>query len=274
MKEWKDYFDKQVLKEGQELQERNLVSAIFQTSTGYIATIEDIPQQQVELHIQDQTLESMQCSCSKAKQGKSCKHEAALLYELAKRTNSQAIPQLSQLQTSLTKVTKQQLIEWMMSVCHQDASLAQEVMRMVQPKPKVKPKKPVLPTLKRGVQRIIERYKIDYIYIEDGIYSFMNALVDHLSKQVHQLEQEEDYMTALELILYVAYEMHTRDFSEYGDACYGLEDEILSYWNDVVRNANKEHLPEIKQWFQRYYNKSTPISFYHASVKNVLEHIN
>lgn len=83
MKNWKNHFDSIILKRGYCYYLDGSVDDIEETDEGYEAIVHGSYDYNVTIGIDDGDITYMECTCPYAENGDSCKHEAAVLYELS-----------------------------------------------------------------------------------------------------------------------------------------------------------------------------------------------
>ncbi len=80
MKSWKSRFQPQILARGQDYFEEGRVSDLERTEDGYTAIVDGTEEYEVEILLDDDSIDDMFCDCPYAEDGNYCKHMAAVLF--------------------------------------------------------------------------------------------------------------------------------------------------------------------------------------------------
>jgi len=82
MKSWKSWFQPQILARGQSYFDEGRVSHLERTEDGYTAIVDGTERYEVEILLDEDSIEDMSCDCPYAEDGSYCKHMAAVLFAL------------------------------------------------------------------------------------------------------------------------------------------------------------------------------------------------
>lgn len=83
MGSWKNWFQPHILERGRTYFDEGRVSALEHTEDGYTATVEGTEEYEVEILLDEDSIEDMICDCPYAENGNACKHMAAVLFAVA-----------------------------------------------------------------------------------------------------------------------------------------------------------------------------------------------
>ena len=105
MLQWQHLFPTAILQRGREYFRNNKVRYLIQDGPDYYASVEGTEEYEVQVRIQNDTVRSMSCTCPYSEDGSSCKHEAAVLYEIVARDAPSLRPDLTRASDGKRKKT-------------------------------------------------------------------------------------------------------------------------------------------------------------------------
>ena len=83
MKSWKNWFQPHILERGRACFAEGRVADLERTGDSYTATVEGTEEYEVEILLDEDSIEDMICDCPYAENGNACKHMAAVLFAVA-----------------------------------------------------------------------------------------------------------------------------------------------------------------------------------------------
>ena len=226
---WRDEFSSEVLNQSLEYMD-SIVDVII--SEGYInANLQKSAYFHVNIHVKDNKLEEMSCTCRK---NDHCKHQAAVLRYVEENN----ILEKEKDFLNLTETVDVNLLkEYLIEILNEDFSLKEDFVRKFKKEPKIN-SKPYFDKL----NRLAERSK-GSDYYNHGYYNIdvlANGIYDFLCDEVSQLMRIHQYEVVFELLDWIADVLNDEmyvDNDYWYDACdeylqiaYALEDTyVLSH---------------------------------------------
>ncbi len=127
MASWRNLFKPWILARGQEYFECGYVAELKEVSSVVTAEVSGSKAYRVEIHRNGERVTRMICDCPHAAGGENCKHMAAVLFDLEKKT---AQPRIDW-QTALAQMSEKQMRDLLQSLAAEDGTLQDRIVRMV-----------------------------------------------------------------------------------------------------------------------------------------------
>jgi len=188
MKSWQDWFQPHILARGQNYIDEGRVSELERTEDGYSAIVDGTEEYEVEILLDEDSIEDMTCGCPYAEDGNYCKHMAAVLFAVddGKPPMKKALVKKERLtpKSLVEKIPDNRLRPLLTELVSSDEKLYRTLFLQYA---KV-PLDECMKTLKKELTSIGRKYVgrgeyIDYGYVE----GFSEEIADYIRRQTETL---------------------------------------------------------------------------------------
>ncbi len=283
---WKKLFQSQILERGYHYYLEDAVENVRVCENTLQADVIGTEVYEVEISFNDkEEIKEMYCSCPYADDGWNCKHMAAVLfewtegkkqYEAVENKEDEDILFMRAYSIEASKKKEeaiQNLIEqadikvvksYLTSMLLEDEKSLTRFYNIV------KPKEINIKHYKTQVDRIVNRYlgKSGFISYQQA-RGFISELEEIYDTDVCRMIENEQYMSAFELINYIFILVGNVDMDDSDGGTGEIAQEAYEFWEELLEKVSVEEKREMFQWFTTHLDGSI-IDYMEDYIENVI----
>lgn len=258
IKGWKELFRSHILECGLNYYEDGAVVSLEQTKSGYYAIVEGTEDYQVEIEIQDDWVQDMNCDCPYAEDGNYCKHMAAVLYELEEgKSESDHAPEWQvklqknrqELETVVNKIPEKEVKRLLIELAEENDSLWNRILTAYSEDIS----EHQILRLKKEIDEFAYRYSnrhgfVDYYHASD----YVDALNGFMYEKVQALIDKRCYAQAFDLINHVFYRIGNQDIDDSDGGTVWVADTCYEFWQRILEKSEEKDRQQMFQWFLQH----------------------
>ncbi|MBM6990730.1 MAG: SWIM zinc finger family protein [Mobilibacterium timonense] len=279
--DWKELFAARILSRGYDYYLDGRVWNLQVSNVEVSATVDGTEEYCVTIKLADGRIEDMDCDCPYAADGNYCKHEAAVLYALAKESEdveegsckgqdpdaghpdcgdaqddekkkkpfgvSELEAEEEELRQCISRMSVDEMREMLFKLASDDESLRNRIAAMYS---KTIDEKMIL-KMKNMVDEIVYEHsdQSGFIYWNHAS-DFVSDLIGFLHNDVSPLIDRGMLEEAFDLTCYVFITIGNAEVDDDGDIAYGA-DECCEFWGKIVSGASDLQQENMYNWFCR-----------------------
>ena len=254
---WKYSFSSQILSRGEDYYYSGLVHDLEKDGNTYTATVSGTDDYEVTIEMdEDNDVSYMECTCPYAEEHDTCKHMAAVLYEITEGKSAVSVEEGNResMDDIIANMTEENLREELKYCINENRNLYEYIYN------KYRTEKAGTSDIRKFVSSLNslayecgDRY--GFIgWSEGGDYvSEFETCLDHYLEPM--LERKE-YMVAFEALKEAFHIVETVDMDGSGGEHGTLGDDIGEYWKRIIQMASAEDKQILHDWFFNMNKKS------------------
>ena len=263
--DWKKYFSKKILDRGYDYYRDSAVEDMEFSDNVINAAVIGNDDYEVEIVLSDSKIEEMYCSCPYASDGNYCKHMAAVLYEWEEhKDDKKADDNMDDIlfkpaYTSKSRIKKHEAVEKLITEASNDVirSFLSEILtdneKLCLRFYNIINKQINKADLKgyfRQIDTITDQYLgrdnfINYYDADD----YITELEDIIYNDVRTLIDNENYLSAFEVLNYIFTVIGKVDIDDSGGGIGMLGDNIYQLWCEILEKVNPDDKRKMFEWF-------------------------
>lgn len=272
---WKDSFAPHILERGYDYYCEGAVKNLDSSGVSVRADVTGTQDYEVEILLDHGEISGMHCSCPYAEGGSKCKHMAAVLYEWSARREQDALPEnddsaeynvfaqaytvaeYSKRADAIRKLVESADIavvrKYLASILEENEKLLVRFHSIV----KGKSGKEDVGRYIRQVDAIADRYlgRNHFISYHEA-NGFISELDDILCEDVNRMIDEQQYMSAFELMNYIFTLVGKVDMDDSDGGTGMIADQIYQLWMDILNEIDADGKREMFCWFTTHLDGS------------------
>ncbi len=262
--EWKSLFRPHILARGYDYYLDDKVNITNKSDAGIEAEVEGSETYVVNIGVENETVDYMECDCPYAMDGNNCKHMAATLYqyfddnEVADNDRNKEVCAGSLLQRNSEENKKIESLLERIPETEKHRLLVKILAENSELKNSLKLKydfridaKQML-EFKNEIQVIVSEHSVRGFVDWSNAFDFCGSLESFLAKRVNVLIEKNYLLQAFELNNQVFRVIGTIDMDD-SDGCSGMiAEKCYEYWLKIYQKANDVEKEKIKEFFFKY----------------------
>ncbi|MBR4163613.1 MAG: SWIM zinc finger family protein [Solobacterium sp.] len=261
MKEtWKYLFSPQVLSRGEDYYYGDEVRKIKKTDYGYSAEVRGENKYEVDIYINGDEVDEMDCTCPYAAKGYNCKHMAAVLFALedqdfveeSEPENRETIDDI------LARLDEKTILTEFRNILEENVQLHDRFYNKYRRQPADRKE---ITRINGMLDDLAYEYGdrggfVDWYHGSDYVRGFLACLEDYVEPMIERGE----YLAAFEVLKHAFYVVNTVDMDgsngEHSDIVYHIEE----LWTDIIQHADANEKDQIHQWFESMLEKASSLN--------------
>lgn len=247
--DWVDLFQPQIIERGLGYYQQGAVTDFQQTATEISATVLGTKTYQVTVQLDDDEVETADCTCPYAADGKPCKHEAAVLFYWDKGGQTATDKPSAKLSELVASATDKQVRDFLTQVLTADGRLAQQFKMQITPAAGNNDLNLYRQQISAIFQAHTDRHHfIDY-YAADG---FGQDLDNFLVTDVQAIITGGQLSLAFKVVNVVALKVSQVDIDDSDGEVTMLAQTCEEIWTQLIQQADAKLRRQMFNWFKKH----------------------
>lgn len=275
---WEHYFEPHIIDRGLQYVEEDRVSGLEISENIISADVLGTDNYHVTIHIDNDEITDMACTCPYAQSGLPCKHMVAVLFsfgddldmdnEYDDENNDFDCPASSR---SSSSGRKQAAIEELInSIPPKDLKpilievlLANDRLKnTLKLKYHAKFTQSLMASLKKEVDNIFYEYSDDWGFIGwQSSYDFCFALIDFLDTKIPLIMERAQWNQAFDLVNYVFWKVGNVDIDDSDGGTGILSEKCYDYWEKLLGSCDEKSKSHMEKWFRKNHSSDYVIDY-------------